>query len=83
MLWQTRASSCSLRWPLLPTPSSSQMLRTWLSGVSKEGLQDFRELPKTSEPQAGSWPEAGGVTGKCSAPGESAQGNHTNASNLL
>ena len=59
MLWQTRASSCSGRWPLMPTPSSSQRPQTRVSGVSKEWLRGFRALPKTSEPQVGSWPEAG------------------------
>lgn len=68
MLWQTTASSCSLRWPLLPTPSASQMLRTWLSGVSKKGLQDFWGFTETSESQVGSWPEAEKATGKPSAP---------------
>ena len=58
MLWQTRASSSSVRWPLLPTPSSSQRPQTRLSAVSKEWLQGFWGLPKTSEPQVGSWPEA-------------------------
>lgn len=44
------------------------MLRTWLSGVSKKGLQDFWGLTETSESQVGSWPEAEKATGKPSAP---------------
>lgn len=64
MLAQTSASSCSLRWPLPPTPSSAQTARTQLSGVSDEGL------PKASERQAGGWPATRRTTGEAPAPVE-------------
>ena len=51
VLWQTRASSSSVRWPLMPTPSSSQRPQTLLSGVSKEWLQGFRGSRRPQNPR--------------------------------